>query len=333
MNEETGTAVAETVQQAAQVTVETVAEVTQGVAKETRTLLHIDDLLGYFTWANVMHVATSVLALLIFYVIYRLIKRFLKKRALVKVQPHTAVLVSKTVSYVFWALMVMYVLSLFGINLQAVWGAAGVAGLAIGFAAQTSVSNIISGIFVLSEKAMKIGDYISVGDVNGVVDSVDLLSVRVHTLDNQMVRIPNSAIINGMLVNYNYFDKRRLVFSFPVPYEVNMDEILALVSAVPASCPSVLQDPAPAAFYDGFGDDGITMKLAVWFNRADFIKVKNEVYIAIMKLCRAHGFEIPFTHLDVNFYDAAKSAATKAPAAKKAATTRTTRRRKTESAD
>ncbi|MBQ2313548.1 MAG: mechanosensitive ion channel family protein [Treponema sp.] len=322
MNEENGSAVAETVQQAAQATVETVAEVTQGVAKETRSMLHIDDLLAYFTWANILHVVTSLLAILIFYVAYRLLRRLIKQRALVKVQPHTAVLVSKSISYVFWALMVMYVLSLFGINLQAVWGAAGVAGLAIGFAAQTSVSNIISGVFVLSEKAMKIGDYISVGDVNGVVDSVNLLSVRVHTLDNQMVRIPNSSIINGTLTNYNYFDKRRLVFSFPVPYEADMEKVLEAVGTVPSLCPSVVQDPAPAVFYDGFGDDGITMKLAVWFNRTDFIKVKNEGYINIVKVCRDAGFEIPFTHLDVNFYDADKQAAAK----KKAASSRRPRK-------
>ena len=133
----------------------------------------------------------------------------------------------------FYVIIVMYILSLFGINLKAIWGAAGVAGLAIGFAAQTSVSNLISGVFVLSEKAMKIGDFIQVGDVFGTVDSVGLLSVRVHTLDNQMVRIPNSSVINSNLVNFNHYDIRRFVFDMPISYDSNMEKALEVANSIP----------------------------------------------------------------------------------------------------
>jgi small-conductance mechanosensitive channel len=213
-------------------------------------------------------------------------------------QPHAKHLVNRTISYVFYILMVMYVLSLFGVNLTAIWGAAGVAGLAIGFAAQTSVSNLISGIFVLIEKALKVGDYISVDGVSGTVDTIGLLSVTVHTLDNQYVRIPNSSIINTNLTNFSHFEKRRFVFEIPISYDSDMETALNALKKVPALCPTVLSDPAPAVFYDGFGD-AVNLRLAVWFNRPDLIQTKNDVYINVVKVFKEDGVTIPFTRYDV----------------------------------
>ena len=142
--------------------VETIGEIGTEVTEQTKSLFHIDELKDYITWNNLFKVAISIVAILVFYTLYRIIKRIIKKRVAVKMEPHNAQMLSKAISYVFYILMGMYILSLFGIDLKAIWGAAGVAGLAIGFAAQTSVSNIISGLFVVSEKTLKIGDYIEV---------------------------------------------------------------------------------------------------------------------------------------------------------------------------
>ena len=274
--------------------VESVAE----VAVQTKTMLHLDELLTYLTWGNLMKVVVAFISVLVFYVAYRIIKHIIKKQAAPRVEKHTYMLINKFVSYVFYVIIMMYILSLFGINLKAIWGAAGVAGLAIGFAAQTSVSNLISGIFVLSEKAMKVGDFIQVGDVFGTVDSVGLLSVRVHTLDNQMVRIPNSSVINSNLVNFNHYDIRRFVFDMPISYDSNMEKALEVANSIPGKCPVVLQNPAPCVYFDGFGD-AINIKIAVWFNCSDLINAKNQMYAAIVNTCREQGIEIPYTHYDV----------------------------------
>ena len=274
--------------------VESVAE----VAVQTKTMLHLDELLAYLTWGNLMKVVVAFISVLVFYVVYRIIKHIIKKQAAPRVEKHTYMLINKFVSYVFYVIIVMYILSLFGINLKAIWGAAGVAGLAIGFAAQTSVSNLISGIFVLSEKAMKVGDFIQVGDVFGTVDSVGLLSVRVHTLDNQMVRIPNSSVINSNLVNFNHYDIRRFVFDMPISYDSNMEKALEVANSIPGKCPVVLQNPAPCVYFDGFGD-AINIKIAVWSNCSDLINAKNQMYAAIVNTCREQGIEIPYTHYDV----------------------------------
>lgn len=280
--------------------------ITQGIAnaseefvEQTKSFWHIDEISKYFTWGNFFKIIISIISIVIFYLVYRLIKRLVSKAANAKFEKHTSMVLTKTVSYIFYVLLCMYVLSLFGVNLKAIWGAAGVAGLAIGFAAQTSVSNLISGLFVIGERTMKIGDFIQVGDVSGTVDSIGLLSVKVHTLDNQLIRIPNSSIINNNLMNFSHFSTRRFVFEIPISYDSDMEKALESVAKIPERCPNVLKDPAPAIFYDGF-DSGMIIKLAVWFNSSDLTTVKNQVYTNIIKVCDEDGIEIPYERFDIS---------------------------------
>lgn len=269
--------------------------------QETWHLLHIDDLRRFTTWENLIHVVFSLITILIFYIIYRVVKGIVKKRLTVSMKPALAQGISKAISYVFYVLMVMYVLGLFGINLGAVWGAAGIAGVAIGFAAQTSVSNLISGLFVVTDKAMKIGDFIEVDGVSGTVDAISFLSVRVHTADNQLVRIPNSLVINNKLKNYATYDYRRHVFEFSVDYSSDLDKTLEAIRQVPARCPTVVTDEGhePAVWYVALGESGITMNLIVWCKRTDFFQTKNDVCVNVAKVCRENGVNIPFNRMDV----------------------------------
>lgn len=269
--------------------------------QETWHLLHIDDLRRFTTWENLIHAVFSLITILIFYIIYRVVKGIVKKRLTVSMKPALAQGISKAISYVFYVLMVMYVLGLFGINLGAVWGAAGIAGVAIGFAAQTSVSNLISGLFVVTDKAMKIGDFIEVDGVSGTVDAIGFLSVRVHTADNQLVRIPNSLIINNKLKNYATYDYRRHVFEFSVDYSSDLDKTLEAIRQVPARCPTVVTDEGhePAVWYVALGESGITMNLIVWCKRTDFFQTKNDVCVNVAKVCRENGVNIPFNRMDV----------------------------------
>lgn len=253
----------------------------------------------FATWENLFKLVGAVLMIFIMWLVFKLVKHAVKKIPAEKVQPHYLHLIMRFITYAFYILVIMYVLSLFGVKLSAIWGAAGIAGVAIGFAAQTSVSNLISGLFVLSEKTMKVGDFIEVGGVSGTVDSVGLLSVKVHTLDNQMIRIPNSSVINSNFQNNTYFSYRRFVFSVSIDYSSDMMLALKALESVPAQCSTVLKTPAPAAWFDGFGDSGINMSLAVWFVPSNLVAMKNEVYMAIKKSFDEVGINIPFNRLDV----------------------------------
>lgn len=256
------------------------------------------------TWENLFKLVGAFIIIFAIWVIFKLISRGIKKIPEAKMQTHYRNLVSKMVSYLFYFLVAMYVLSLFGVKLSAIWGAAGIAGVAIGFAAQTSVSNLISGIFVLGEKTMKVGDFIIVGGISGTVDEIGLLSVKIHNLDGQMIRIPNSSIINSNFQNNSFFGTRRFTFTTSVAYEADHEKALEVLSKVPEKCPTVLSDPAPKVWYDGLEESGLTLNLAVWIKSSDLAQTKNDVYINIVKAFKENDIEIPYNKLDVNLKQA-----------------------------
>ena len=255
---------------------------------------------GFLTWENLFKVIGALIIIFIFWIIYRIIVRGIKKVPEKKLPKARSLILIKFLHYVFYIIVVMYVLSLFGVKLGAIWGAAGIAGVAIGFAAQTSVSNLISGLFVITEGAIKIGDTIIVDGITGVVDSINLISVTVHTLDNEMVRIPNSTIINTNLMNKSFHSKRRLTVTCPIAYGNDLQLALDTYLKAAASCPTVLKDPAPAAWINQFGDSGIDITVAVWFDPKDFLQTKSDLHIAITREKAAVGLETPFNRLDVS---------------------------------
>lgn len=267
------------------------------IVKQTSSFVNF--IMSYVSWENLFKLLGSLLIIFAMWIIYKVILKLLKKIPKEKASPQRMMILKRVTTYFFYIAVVMYVLSLFGIKLSAIWGAAGIAGVAIGFAAQTSVSNLISGLFVLTEGTLKIGDTIIVGDVTGIVDAISLLSVRVHTFDNQMVRIPNSTIINSNLTNNSYHKQRRMTINVSIAYNSDMQKALEALKKAPSLCPSVLPDPAPAVWFDGFGESGINMTVAAWFRPEDFLKTKNELYIAIKQVFDEAKIEIPFNQLDV----------------------------------
>ena len=214
---------------------ETLEEVTEAATEVSKSFFEqtssiVEWAKSLLTWGNLFKLIGTIVVLGIIFGIYKLILRGIKKIPAEKTTPQRTAILNKIVKYAFYIITIIYVLGLFGIKLSAIWGAAGIAGVAIGFAAQTSVSNLISGLFVITEGALKIGDTIVVDGVTGVVDAINLLSVKVHTFDNQMVRIPNSTIINTNLTNNSYHSVRRLTFSVSVSYDTNMETALEVLS-------------------------------------------------------------------------------------------------------
>ena len=278
------------------------AEAVQSASEEiiSKTSLFMNWVKGLVTWSNLFKLLGGILVLLVMWIVYRIILRTIKNSSSAKMNSHKQQMLSHFVKYIFYILVVLEVLSLLGIKLSALLGAAGIAGVAIGFAAQTSVSNLISGLFVLTEGSIKIGDAVTVDGVTGVVDEINLLSIHIHTYDNQMVRIPNSTIINSNFTNINFHQTRRMTINVSVDYSTDMKTALEALKKAPALCPTVVSDPAPAVWFDGFAASGINMTVAAWFKPADFLQTKNDLYIAIKQVLDEAGITIPFNQLDVH---------------------------------
>lgn len=255
---------------------------------------------SFLTWENLFKLILSLLVILIIWIVYKLIRRAIKHIPEKKLPSQRSDVILRLLKYLFYIIIVLYVLSAFGVNLKAIWGAAGIAGVAIGFAAQTSVSNLISGLFVLTEGSIHVGDTINVDGITGIVDEVKLLSIRVHTFDNQMVRIPNSTIINNNLTNNSFHKKRRITVTLDVTYDSDLKLALETFKKAAASCPTVLKNPAPASWVEGYNDTGIDITVAAWFNPKDFLQTKSDLHIAILREMEVVGLDTPYPHMDIS---------------------------------
>ena len=184
-----------------------------------------------------------------------------------------------------------------GFSLTPLLGAAGVVGVALGFASQTSVSNIISGLFILAEQPFKVDDVITVGDVTGVVLSLDLLSVKLRAFDNRFIRIPHETIIKSQVINITRFPIRRVDVEVPVAYKEDIAAVKSILFDIVAKDPRILKQPEPIVFFKGFGNSSIDLLLLVWAETSEWYPVRNSLPEVIKARFDALGIEIPFPHL------------------------------------
>ena len=183
----------------------------------------------------------------------------------------------KLITYVGYTLLIMAVLAELGVKLTALLGAAGIVGIAVGFASQTSVSNIISGLFLISEKPFAIGDVIQVGDTTGIIQSIDLLSIKIRTFDNLFVRIPNEKILSSSVTNITRFPIRRLDIVFQVDYGQDLGRVHEILREIARGNPWSLDEPEPVIMSSAFKESGIEIFFGLWFAKSDFVDVKNSI--------------------------------------------------------
>ncbi len=245
-----------------------------------------------------------------FRIVRSLVLRFIGSRLSEQVR----YLIHKAIDYTAVVVIVMTIFNRLGINFSAILGAAGIAGVAVGFAAQTSVSNVISGLFVMTERAFKIGDVLTVDSVTGVVESFDLLSVRLKTFDNKLVRIPNETIIKTNLVNITHFDVRRCDLRVGVSYEANLRRIREILLDIAAKNAFAVADPAPIVVFDSFSSSSVDILLGVWGSKENYLDLKNTLMMDLSERFRAEGISIPFPQLDVHMVDSAAFASPSANA-------------------
>ena len=207
--------------------------------------------------------------------------------------------------YVFLFFILMVELDLTK-SLTAIFGAAGVIGIIIGFASQTSIGNIISGFFLVSEKSFELGDVIRIGDKTGTVYSIDLLSIKIKTFDNLLLRIPNQTVISSEVINVTRFPIRRFDLDLSVAYKEDLGKVKSIIERVVRNNPLCLDEPEPLITFKSFGDSGINILLGVWFEKANYIKVKNSVFMEIKAAFDAEGIEIPFPHMSIYTGEATK---------------------------
>jgi small-conductance mechanosensitive channel len=204
------------------------------------------------------------------------------------------ILFSRFTKYGIFTLAIAAALNQLGFDLKVILGAAGVLTVAIGFAAQTSASNLISGIFLMVERPFVVGDAIKVADFSGTVVSVDMLSSKIRTFDNLMVRIPNETLVKSNIINYSFFPVRRADLSVNVAYSANIERVEQILREAALANPLCLNEPEPIFVFDGFGESAMKAQILV-FTVSDNLQIlKNELYADIKRRFDNEGIQMPY---------------------------------------
>ena len=213
---------------------------------------------------------------------------------------HRAMLLQRGIYYVVILLFTITALRELGFDFGVILGAAGILTVAVGFAAQTSMSNLISGLFLIGERPFAVGDLIQVGQTVGEVLAIDLLSIKLRAFDNTYVRIPNETILKSEVSTLTKFPIRRIDLQFGIAYRADIDKAQTILFDVADKNPLCLTEPQPLFILQGFGESSLNFQFSVWVRREEFLTLKNSIQIEIKSAFEQEGIEIPFPQRDLH---------------------------------
>ncbi|AYA02788.1 mechanosensitive ion channel family protein [Acinetobacter sp. WCHAc010034] len=211
---------------------------------------------------------------------------------------HQQLVWRRGIFYFIFLIFVMASLKEAGFKLSVFLGAAGILTVALGFASQTSASNLISGMFLIGEGSFEIGDTIQItlirgNSIEGEVISIDLLSVKLLTQDNVYVRLPNEQLIRAPVHNLSKFPIRRIPITLAINFHEDIIKVREVLLDVAQKYPLVLADPKPAVTVTAFRESSIELLFAVWCQQENFLKVRDEMQERIRNGFLENQIEIP----------------------------------------
>ena len=209
--------------------------------------------------------------------------------------------ISSLLNYAILLIGFLLALAALGLDANRVTIVGGALGVGIGFGLQNVVNNFVSGLIVLFERPVRVGDAVQIGDLVGEVRRIGMRSSTVRTLEGAEVIVPNAILVSDKVTNWTLSDRlRRIDVPVGVAYGSAPDQVLRLLGEVARAHPDVLAEPAPLALFLGFGDSALKFELRVWTGRLErWLIVRSELGVALYAALRGAGMEIPFPQQDV----------------------------------
>lgn len=265
-----------------------------------QTLLSFDG--GSLTIGDLLLVVTVLIATFLF---SRYVRGFLDRRVLDKreVDRNFKFLMMRITHYVILLIGFLIALNLVGIQLTALLAVAGVAGLALGFGLQTIISNFVSGMIIMAERKVKVGDIIEVGGQVGEVTKVETRATTINTFDNASILVPNENFIAEEVTNWSHGDpKVRIHVPVGVAYGSDVEKVREVLVDIARKDPEVISYTEPTVWFESFGDSALNFKLLAWINHPRKRKETiSRLNFEIDRRFREEGITIPYPQRDLWF--------------------------------
>lgn len=264
-----------------------------------------------FTIFTVNQTPITLASILIFLVIFssfiilsKLFTRLLHSRFLSKLQidEGTRYNLERITYYTLAVIGAIIALQFIGINLSGLAVIFGLLSVGIGFGLQNITSNFISGLILLFERPIKVGDRVTVGDTEGDVVEINIRSTTIRSLNNISIIVPNSEFVSGRVTNWSHGDKKvRLNINVGVSYKSDLEKVLQCLREVAVENEKVLKKPEPLVYLIEFGDSSWNMQLRCWISDPKtHWEIRSELNCAIVGKFRENGVEIPYPQRDLH---------------------------------
>ena len=247
-------------------------------------------------WDLIVIALTIVIAV----IMAQLVSQNLKKIFARKVHGRDLDLIIKVV---YWAIVVaalIIILSQLRIDLSGLLIAGGFASIVIGIASQSVVGNLISGVFILVERPISVGDEVLIGDLGGYVEEVRILSTLVRTHEGVYTRVPNQVVFTSNITNYVAHPARRVEYSIGVGYGEDVGRVRGIILGVLQASPDALARPGPEVSLSAVADDRLVLTVHFWTPSRSFTAARSAVLEGIQRALVGSGIEIPPPHRHVS---------------------------------
>jgi small-conductance mechanosensitive channel len=253
-----------------------------------------------------------ILVIVVAFVVARFLRRMLRTRLLIhtKMDAGMQYLISRIFGYAVLVLGLIIGLESIGVNLSSLTVLGGALGVGIGFGLQNVVHNFVSGLIIMGERSIQIGDRIEVGNTLGRVTRIGARAAEIQTNDNIAIIVPNSEFVSGRVINWSHAGDQQVRLRLPVgvAYGSEPRVVERLLIEVATANPNVLKEPAPTVVFREFGESALNFELRVWtitmMERPGALK--SELNFAICDTFKQHGIEIPFPQRDLHVKEPVK---------------------------
>ena len=210
--------------------------------------------------------------------------------------------VAQVATYGMIFLGTIVVLQLWGLDLSSLTIVASVVGVGIGLGLQGIAKEFISGLVIIFERPIRVGDFVNIGELMGTVERISVRSTEIRTLDELSIIIPNSRFLEDEVVNWTHHSPvSRLKLPVNVAYGSNLSVVRSALIDAAKEHQDVLAEPAPRVFFKGFGDNSLNFELLIWISepRQQF-RIKSDIYFRIEAILRHRHIEMPFPQRDLH---------------------------------
>ena len=240
-----------------------------------------------------------LICLIVKRILLRLLNRGLKKSHIEK-SFHT--FIRSAGNIVLWFVTIMIVAESLGINASSLLALAGIVGLAISLSVQDSLSNLAGGLTILATHPFKVGDYVDIGDTGGTIMEIGMVHTRLNTVDNRMILVPNSKVVDAQVTNYSAEPNRRVDLKISAPYDAPVEQVKTAILGVVNQHEKVLQDPAPFVRLNSYDESAMTYAVRIWCANEDYWDVYHDVLEQTKTAFDREGLSMPYPQLDVHVH-------------------------------